>query len=94
MPPWSKYGLDALAQFWFYRMVQIDLISWEEKSGDQVIIPAPEHLPFIGNIPHLRDTLSLQGSAVPGIGSNCRFKTMMRDFSMPFGDCEQDLVNC
>ena len=57
MPPWSRCGLDALAQFWFYRMVQIDLISWEEKSGDQVIMPTPEHLPFMGNIPHLRDEL-------------------------------------
>lgn len=77
--------MDALAQLWFYRMVQIDLISWKEKFGDQVITLAPEHFPFIGNIPHLRDALSMQGSAVPGIGSNYRFKTMMRDFRCPSG---------
>lgn len=95
MPSWSRCGLDAPAQFWFYRMVQIDLISWEEKSGDQVITPTPEHLPFMGNIPHLRDALlSLQGSALPGIGSNCRFASNDERFPMPLGDCEWDLVKC
>lgn len=95
----GRHNYATLVKVWFGCscpvLVQIDLISWEGKSGDQVIIPAPEHIPFMGNISRLRDALlSLQGSTLPGIGSNCRFKPNDERFPMPFGNCEQDLVKC